>query len=208
VRALCTFADEEAKHIQLFERFAEEFAKGFGTPAGVIGPAGDAAAAILKHSRLGVALVTLHIEWMTLRHYLESVKTDESLDPQFKSLLRHHWQEESQHAKIDTMLVDELARGLTKQEIEQGIDDFMAIGGILDGGLRAQQKLDLEALERHVGRTLSPAEREEITVAQVKSYRHTFLVTGMEQPNFVHALRSLSAEGARRVAELSRQLSG
>jgi P-aminobenzoate N-oxygenase AurF len=207
VRALVTFADEEAKHIQLFERFAAEFARGFGTPAGVIGPASEVAAAVLKHSRLGVALVVLHLEWLTLRHYLESVKTDESLDPQFSSLLRHHWQEEAQHAKLDTILVDELARGLTPEQIKQGIDDFLAIGGILDGGLRAQQQLDLEALQQHVGRTFSPAEREEITVAQVKSYRHALLVLGLLHPNFVAAVAALSAEGAKRVADLAHALS-
>jgi P-aminobenzoate N-oxygenase AurF len=206
VRALATFADEEAKHIQLFERFAEEFAKGFGTHAGVIGPAGEVAAAVLKHSRLGVALVVLHLEWLTLRHYLESVKSDEGLDPQFSSLLRHHWQEEAQHAKLDTILVDELAQGLTPEQIKQGIDDFLAIGGILEGGLRAQQQLDLEALEKHVGRTFSPAEREEITAAQVKSYRYALLVQGLEHPNFVKAVAALSADGAKRVADLAHAL--
>src|SRR5581483_5089003 len=39
VRAMVTFADEEAKHIHLFHRFAEEFAAGFHSPCGVIGPA-------------------------------------------------------------------------------------------------------------------------------------------------------------------------
>jgi hypothetical protein len=189
-----------------FERFAAEFAKGFGTPVGVIGPAAEVAAKILEHSRLGVALVVLHLEWPTLRHYLESVKTDESLDPQFTSLLKHHWQEEAQHAKLDTILIDELARGLSPEQIKQGIDDFLAIGGILEGGLRAQQQLDLEALEKHVSRTFSPAEREEITVAQVKSYRYALLVQGLEHPNFSGAVAALSPEGARRVADLTHAL--
>jgi hypothetical protein len=207
VRALTTFADEEAKHIQLFQRFAAEFAKGFGTPTGVIGPAGEVAASVLRHSRLGVALAVLHLEWLTLRHYLDSIKSDESLDPQFTSLLRHHWQEEAQHAKLDTILVDELARDLAPEQIKQGIDDFLSIGGILEGGLRAQQQLDLEALERHVGRTFSPAEREEITAAQVKSYRYALLVQGLEHPNFLKTVTALSAEGAKRVTDLALALS-
>jgi hypothetical protein len=207
LRALATFADEEAKHLQLFERFAAEFAKGFGTPVGFIGPAADVAAAILKHSPLGVALAVLHLEWLTFRHYLESVKTDEAIDPQLSSLLRHHWQEEAQHVKVDTLLVEDIARGLTPEQIKQGIDDFFAIGGILEGGLRAQQQLDLEALEKHVGRTFSPAEREEITVAQVKSYRYALLVQGLEYPRFVSTVASLSADGAKRVADLAHALS-
>ena len=110
VRALTTFAEEEAKHIHLFRRFADAFAAGFGSPCGVIGPAADVAGVVLSHSRLGIALLTLHLEWMTQAHYLDSVKDDQNLDPQFKSLLRHHWQEESQHAKLDTLVVDKLAR--------------------------------------------------------------------------------------------------
>jgi hypothetical protein len=207
VRALATFADEEAKHIQLFERFAAEFARGFGTKTETIGPAADVSAAILKHGRLGVALVVLHLEWLTLRHYLESVKTDESLDPQFTSLLKHHWQEESQHAKLDTLLVEELARGLSAEEIRRGVDDFLAIGGILEGGLRAQQQLDLAALERHVGRAFSSEAREEITRSQVKSYRYALLVQGLEHPNFVAAVRALGGDGERRIADLARALS-
>ncbi len=103
VRALLHFAEEETKHIQLFKWFVREFERGFGTPCGVIGPASDIAAGILDHSPLGVFLTTLQIEWMTQKHYLESVKeTKEGLDPLFRSLLKHHWMEESQHAKLDT----------------------------------------------------------------------------------------------------------
>src|SRR5215211_7288661 len=38
VRALLQFASEEAKHIQLFKRFRQEFEQGFGTRCAVIGP--------------------------------------------------------------------------------------------------------------------------------------------------------------------------
>src|SRR5262247_2106149 len=55
VRALLTFAGEEAKHIQLFKRFRQEFEDGFGTPCAVIGPPEAIAAEILKHDPLGVA---------------------------------------------------------------------------------------------------------------------------------------------------------
>src|SRR5215210_8868666 len=62
-RALLLFASEEAKHIQLFKRFRQEFADGFGTECSVIGPPEAIAAAILSHSPLGVALTILSIEW-------------------------------------------------------------------------------------------------------------------------------------------------
>ena len=38
-----------------------------------------------------VALVILQLEWMSQKHYTESVQDDQQLDAQFKSLLKHHW---------------------------------------------------------------------------------------------------------------------
>src|SRR5262249_42861204 len=133
VRAFATFADEEAKHIHLFRRFAVAFAAGFGSPCDVIGPAADVARVVLSHSRLGIALLTLHLEWMTQAHYLDSVKDDHDLDPQFKSLLRHHWQEESQHAKLDTLLIDKLARAGGEPGIAKAFEDYATLGGAIDG---------------------------------------------------------------------------
>ena len=69
-RAMLQFACEEAKHIHLFKRFREEFTKGFGAACQVIGPAEAIAKSVLAHDPLSVALVTLHIEWMTQRHYI------------------------------------------------------------------------------------------------------------------------------------------
>src|SRR5262249_55696504 len=89
-RALLKFAGEEAKHIQLFKRFRQDFQDGFGTECPVIGPPSAIANAILAHDPLGVALTTLHIEWMVQRHYIDSIKDDKELDRQFKSLLKHH----------------------------------------------------------------------------------------------------------------------
>src|SRR5215813_14946816 len=76
-RALLGFAGEEAKHIHLFKRFREEFEEGFGSKCEFIGPADDVTKFVLSHSALGVALAILHIEWMTLRHYIEGVKDNQ-----------------------------------------------------------------------------------------------------------------------------------
>ncbi|WP_394820783.1 diiron oxygenase [Pendulispora albinea] len=206
VRSLLTFAEEEAKHIDLFRRFSEEFEKQFPTPVGLIGPAKELADAVLSHSPLGVVLVILHLEWLTQRHYLESIKDDGILDPQFKSLLRHHWQEEAQHAKVDTLLASELAAALSADEIKVGIEDYLKIASLLNDGLTTQAKLDVETLERHTGRSFSAAERSEIEAAQISSYRHTFLVAGAEHPNFVKAVGELSAEGRERIAAVARAL--
>src|SRR5207237_8286275 len=63
VRALLQFAGEEAKHIQLFKRFRQEFEDSFGVECPVIGPPEAIAGAVLAHDPLGVAITTLHIEW-------------------------------------------------------------------------------------------------------------------------------------------------
>ena len=209
LRALLRFAEEEAKHIQLFKWFVAEFQRGFGTPCGGIGPAKQIAAAILNHSRAGVFLATLQIEWMTQRHYIESVKDNaaERLDPLFVSLLRHHWMEESQHAKLDTLIVDKLASGLDPQKIEGAVDDYMDIGKLLDGGLAQQVELDLESLQKAIGRVLSADEKAEIRAAQMKAYRWTFLLSGITHPTFDKSLRELSPRGHARVTELAQAIS-
>src|SRR5215831_4885934 len=131
-RALLRFAGEEAKHIHLFKKFVAEFKEGFATPCDTIGPPQEVARAILSHHPLGVALVILHIEWMTQRHYLDSVRDDHALDPQFKSLLRHHWMEEAQHAKLDTLMVEALSDVGGAEDIEKGLNDYAALGGMLN----------------------------------------------------------------------------
>ena len=108
-RALLHFAGEEAKHIQLFKAFAAEFKQGFVTDCETIGPPEEISRAVLSHGPLGVALVILQIEWMTQMHYLDSIRDEAVLDSQFKSLLRHHWMEEAQHTKLDTLMVQALS---------------------------------------------------------------------------------------------------
>jgi hypothetical protein len=208
MRALLRFAEEESKHIQLFKWFVKEFEKGFGTRCGAIGPAEEIAAAILRHGKLGVFLATLHIEWFTQKHYVESVRNNaaEQLDPLFCSLLKHHWLEESQHAKLDTLIVDKIAGELQPQQIEAGVDDYMDIGKMLDGGLAAQVQLDIESLQRATGRTFTVEERAAITQEQTKAYRWTFLLSGMTHPNFDRSLRELSARGHERVSQLARAI--
>jgi len=84
-----------------------------------IGPAKTVSDTVLAHSQLGVAFLVLHLEWLTQNHCLESMKSDVTIDPQFANLLKHHWQEEAQHAKIDTLIVEELAARSSDQVREK-----------------------------------------------------------------------------------------
>ena len=185
VRAFLSFANEEAKHIQLFQRFREEFESGFGSTCGLIGPADAVARAVLSHDPLAVSLAILHIEWMTRRHFLDSASDDETLDPQFKSLLRHHWMEEVRHAKLDTLMVEAIALTCTVQERDDAVDGYLDIGGFLDAGLAQQIELDVESFTLATGRHLSDAERAAYLTAQHQATRWTFLGSGMSHPNFL-----------------------
>jgi hypothetical protein len=196
VRALLQFAGEEAKHIQLFKRFREEFEKGFGTRCEVIGPADEIARAILSKHPLSVALAILHIEWMTQRHYLDSVKDDQDLDPQFKSLLKHHWMEEAQHAKLDTLMVETLADACTAEEIARAVEGYLEIGGMLDAALQQQTAFDLDAFERAAGRGLSGVEKESFLGVQRQANRWTYLGTGMTHPKVLETFERI-LPGAR-----------
>lgn len=203
VRAFLQFATEEAKHIHLFKRFRQEFERGFGTTCQVIGPPEAIARAILAHDPLAVALTILHVEWMTQSHYLESVKDDQELDPLFKSLLKHHWMEEAQHAKLDTLMVEALADGRTGREIASAVEEYVEIGGFLDAGLRQQTEFDLESLTRATGRTLSASEREEFIQIQQRANRWTYLGSGMAHRNFLATLERLRPAARERVERLA-----
>ena len=203
VRALLNFASEEAKHIQLFKRFAATFVRGFATPCAVIGPPQSIAAEVLRHDPLAVALVILQIEWMSQAHYLEGIRDDAGLDPLFKSLLKHHWIEESQHAKLDTLMVEALAEGRDEAGIQQAIDAYLEIGAFLDAGLRTQAGLNLDALEQATGRPLEAAQREHIETVQHQALRWTYLGSGMTHPNFIATLEAMSPAARDRIAAVA-----
>ncbi|RIK94893.1 MAG: hypothetical protein DCC73_00430 [Proteobacteria bacterium] len=198
VRAFLNFASEEAKHIHLFKRFREEFENGFGISCDVIGPPEEIAKAVLAHDPLSVALVILHIEWMTQRHYVDSIKDNGDLDPQFKSLLKHHWMEEAQHAKLDTLMVETIAKDRDADGIAKAIDGYLEIGMLLDGGLKQQTIFDVDAFCRAAQRRLDAEELEAFVNHQHQAMRWTFLGTGMSHRRFLQTVESLApAQRAR-----------
>jgi hypothetical protein len=202
-RDLQGFAHEEAKHIGLFKRFRREFEKGFGSPCAVIGPSEEIGRAVLAHHPLGVALAILHIEWMTQRHYLESVKDDRGIDPQFASLLRHHWMEEAQHVKLDTLIVEEFAGKANDAEVERATIDYLKIVMLLDDGLAQQAELDLEALTLATGRAIGNEERELFLMVQHQAMRWTFIGSGMTHPGFLASLQNIRPAARRKVERLA-----
>ncbi|MCA9628214.1 MAG: diiron oxygenase [Myxococcales bacterium] len=206
IRALVRFADEEVKHQRLFERYRAAFDRDFASPAEVLESAAEVAQVILSKSPIAVMLITLHIELMTQHHYTECVKDDRELDPLFASILKHHWLEESQHAKIDALELAKLVAMATPTAIDKAFDDYLDILGAFDGLLAQQAQMDVRSLGRATGRVtdadgtgFGAEESERIRRTQLQGYRRTFVWYGMTSPMFVDALEQMSPEGAARV---------
>jgi hypothetical protein len=193
-RALLQFAGEEAKHIQLFKRFRTEFTRDFGHECEVIGPPEAIAQAVLAHPPLAVALVILQIEWMTQRHYLDSIRDDNRMDPMFKSLLKHHWMEEAQHAKLDTLIVEAIVARSTPAENKAGFAGYLSIGGLVDSGLLKQVELDMASFMAVTGRKLTEEDQAGFKQIQHKAMRWTILGSGMTHPRFRATLGQIDRE--------------
>ncbi|HSE43381.1 MAG TPA: hypothetical protein VLH08_21660 [Acidobacteriota bacterium] len=194
VRSLLAFAGEEAKHIQLFKIFSEEFKKGFNTTCNVIGPPSEIAKAVLSHHPLSVALLTLHIEWFVQRHYIDSIRDDKELDPQFKRLLKYHWIDEAQHTKLDTLMIETLAENCSQEEINKGFEEYLEMGGFIDQGLAQQVQFDLDSFQQATGRKLNEDQIAEFKQVQLQANRWTYIGSGMNHPNFLATVQYLSAE--------------
>jgi hypothetical protein len=199
MRALLRFADEEAKHMKLFARYVEAFKRDVGFETEVLGSAVAVAGVIMSKSPMAVLMVTLHLEIMTQAHYVECVRDDDEIDPFFAKLLRMHWLEEAQHARIDALELDKLLDGASPAQIQTAFDDYVDLIGAFDGLLKAQSEMDERTLERASGRTFEAAEKAAIIESQHAGYRRTFLTYGMTNPMFARHLETMSPAGAAAV---------
>jgi P-aminobenzoate N-oxygenase AurF len=204
--SLLRFAEEEVKHQQMLRRACDQFAAGFGTPHGLVSGREAVAEAVLGTSPFTALLLTSMIEWFTQLHYVEHVRDGADLDGLFRDILRFHWIDESRHARIDSLLIDEIADELTPRQREEAVDGLLELGGAVDGLLAQQLDLDIEALQRASGRTFTNEQRDEIWAHQQRAYRWTFLVSGLEHPNFVRIVSQLTAAGNERIAAAAHAL--
>jgi hypothetical protein len=205
--SLLRFAEEEVKHQEMLRRAIEQFEAGFGTNCGLIPGREDVAGVVLGTSPLTALLLTSMIEWFTQLHYVEHVRDSAALDELFRDILRFHWIDESRHARLDSLLIDEVARDLGPEEREAAVDGLLELGAAVDGLLAQQVELDIDALQLATGRTFTEAERDEIRTHQQRAYRWTFLVSGLEHPNFVHIVEQLTPSGAAKLAQAAGALS-
>ena len=61
-------------------------------------------------------------------------------------------------------------------------------------------------LEKAIGRTLSEKDKEEIKRNTYRAYRWTFLVSGLEHPNFVRIVSELTRRGPAKLEAVARAL--
>jgi len=185
LRAMLRFADEEVKHQQMFQRFGEMFDRGFGSKCDVVENPQAVAQFILSKSPMAVALVTLHLEIITQTHYVDAMRDRAELEPLFKSLFKHHWIEEAQHAKLDALEVVKMRKAASPELVQQCIDDYFGIAGAFAELLAGQGKLDVGSLERATGKQYTEEQRTAIEAAQRKSYHRAFLGSGVTNATFL-----------------------
>ena len=102
---------------------------------------------------------------------------------------------------MDSLLIDEVAGRLTADQREQAIDQLLELGGAVTACSVSRSSLMwTRCRQTATGRTFTDAERDEIRTHQRRAYRWTFLVSGLQHPNFVRIVDQLTDIGAEKIA--------
>jgi hypothetical protein len=194
LEALVRFSDEELKHQALFRRV--------DTMIGEVLPDGyrfdvdpnAVAHAVLGKSTWAVLALTLDIELFTQLHYRQSIEPDADLSELFKDIFLYHWKEESQHAILDELEWVRHDAGLTAEERDRSVDEFIELVAAVDGILQVQSKADAGYFAATCGRAVDGAETLAIRAAFLKAYRWQYIHSGAQHPQFGRVLSSLVTE--------------
>jgi len=206
-RSLVRFTEDELKHQELFRRSIALFNEQFGTTPQLI-PGREAVAAVVRSkSKLAVMTLIDIIEWFVQVHYTEHVLDKTELDGLFRDLLKYHWLDEAQHAKLDTMLIAEMVEDMPMAEREAAIDEVLELGGAIDGLLQQQIGLNIDALQAATGRVFTADERDEIAAKTLHAWRWTFLVSGLEHPKVVKLVEEITDQGPAKLRNVAAALS-
>jgi hypothetical protein len=194
LEALVRFSDEELKHQALFRRI--DAMVGDVLPDGYrfdVDP-NAVAQVVLGKSTWAVLALTLDIELFTQLHYRQSIEPDTKLSELFKDVFLYHWKEESQHAILDELELVRHDAGLTVEERDRGVDDFIELVAAVDGILQAQAKADANYFAARCGRAVGVVETRSIEAAFLKAYRWQYIHSGAQHPQFGKVLSSLITE--------------
>ena len=194
LEALVRFSDEELKHQALFRRI--DAMVGDVLPDGYrfdIDPNG-VARAVLGKSTWAVLGLTLDIELFTQLHYRQSIDPDAELSELFKDVFLYHWKEESQHAILDELEWVRHDAGLTAEERDRAVDEFIELVAAVDGILQVQAKADAGYFAATCGRVVGEAEARAIEAAFLNAYRWQYIHSGAQHPHFGKVLSNLITE--------------
>ncbi len=193
LRALLRFCEEEVKHQQLFAAFKSVFVEEFPVPCGSVEDAGTLADQLSECNDLAIMLMISMLEWITQKHYMSCFRDDnEQLDRGYSRLFELHWAEEAQHARLDSLEIDRIARNSRRADIERGVEGFLKLCDLLDEVLQDQAWLDLETLEKLLGRSLDTKQRKAVLETRFRSYRWMFIGCGLEHPVFRRIIEDLA----------------
>jgi hypothetical protein len=194
LEALVRFSEEELKHQALFRRI--------DTMVGDVLPDGyrfdvdpnAVAHVVLGKSTWSVLALTLDIELFTQLHYRESIEPDTALSELFKDVFLYHWKEESQHAILDELEWVRHDAGLTAEQRDRAVDEFIELVAAVDGILQAQAKADTGYFASTCGRAVEEDEMRTIEAAFLKAYRWQYIHSGAQHPHFGKVLSSMITE--------------
>ena len=191
LEALVRFSEEELKHQELFRQVEHMTADVMPAGYSFAQDPNDVARAVLSKSTWAVLVLTLDIELFTQSHYLESIEPNEDLSPLYKDVFLYHWKEESQHAVIDELELLRHDDGLTDEERDQGVTDFIELVGAVDGILQGQAAADAKYFATACGREVLVDELAAIERGVLAAYRWQFIFSGAQHPHFANVLGSL-----------------
>jgi hypothetical protein len=194
LEALVRFSDEELKHQTLFRRIDAMIADVLPDGYRFDVDPNNVAHAVLGKSTWAVLALTLDIELFTQLHYRQSIEPDAELSGLFKDIFLYHWKEESQHAILDELEWVRHDAGLTAEQRDRAVDEFIELVAAVDGILQAQAKADAGYFTAKCGRAVEATEARTIEAAFLKAYRWQYIHSGAKHPQFGKVLSSLITE--------------
>jgi len=149
------------------------------------------ARAVLDKSTWAVLVLTLHIELFVQNHYIQSMEPDGELSPLFKDVFLFHWKDECQHVVLDELELRRHDTGLSAEQRDRGVNDFIALVQAVDGILQAQAMTDIGYFADRCGRAVSKQEMDDLARQFLKAYRWQYIFSGATHPRFQAILKSL-----------------
>ena len=127
-------------------------------------------------------------------HYRQSIDPDAELSELFKDVFLFHWKEEGQHAILDELEWVRHDAGVTAEERDKAVDEFIELVAAVDGILQAQATADTRYFAATCGRAVARDEAPAIEAGFLEAYRWQYIHSGAQHPHFGKVLTSLITE--------------